>query len=353
MAKTSVSSTPNRAVFAAPPEPTAEQRFVLTPGLLLDGLWKGRVLGALIISAFVLLAVLYCVFLRHPPYVAAAVIEPPINSGSQISGANQMLASFAGIEASGSAAQFTKYLQVLGSNRFAERMDQDHHLMRAMNEGWNEKTHSWTPPSGPMADFKARVKAMLGMRPWTPPDMSSLAQNLQGMTSISLVPGRSPLDLRSQVFSVSVRAKTPQQAFNLLSWSLRAADDLVREDQLARTTNRIAYLKAQIDSTQEVYLRQSLQQILMSQEETLMTLHADRFFAVDLVDRPSVSNVPIGTSVSTLLITAAAMGFFVYSLFVIVLLFRRIRSPKPADSLRAPFPDPLGSAFGRLRAAFQ
>jgi len=347
-----MSASPNRPVFVSPSEAATDRGFVLTPGLIVNGLWKGRNLGVLIVAGFLVLAVLYIVFLRHLPYVATSVIEPPINSGSQLSGANQLFASFTGVEGAGGSTQFTKYLQVVGSTRFAERMEQDHGVMRILNGGWNPRTHSWTPPDGVLAEMKARLKAMLGMRPWEPPNVESLAQQLHGMISISLVPGRSPLDLRSQVFSISVKARSPQLAYNLLSWTLRAADDVVREDQLSRTINRIAYLKAQIDSTEEVYLRQSLQQILMSQEEMLMTLHADKYYAFDLVDRPNVSNSPTGTSATTVLAMAVAAGLLVYVCIVVVLLFGRIRSSQPAESLRAPFPDPLGSVFGRLRAAF-
>jgi hypothetical protein len=346
------SASPNRPVFISPSDAAIDRGFVLTPGLVANGLWKGRSLGALIVAGFLVLAVVYIAFIRNLPYVATAVIEPPINSGSQLSGANQLFASFASVEGGGGASQFTKYLQVVGSTRFAERMEQDRGVMRILNGGWNPRTHSWTPPSGVMATINARLKAMLGMRPWEPPNIESLAQQLHGMLAISVVPGRSPLDLRSQVFSISVKARSPQLAYNLLSWTLRAADDVVREDQLSRTINRIAYLKAQIDSTEEVYLRQSLQQILMSQEEMLMTLHADKYYAFDLVDRPSVSNSPTGTPATTLLAIAAAAGLLVYVFVVVVLLVRRIKSPEPAESLRAPFPDPLGSVFGRLRAAF-
>jgi len=224
-----------------------------------------------------------------------------------------------------------------------------------MIRGWNERTHTWTPPHGPLSALKAGVKAMLGMRPWAPPDATTLAKMLQTATTISLVPGKSPLDLRSQVFSIGVKAKNRALALNLLSWTLRAADDIVREDQLARTINRVAYLKQQIDATQEVYLRQSLQQILMAQEETLMTLQADKFYAVDLIDLPSVPSSPTGTSGVAILAIATMLGLVFYAAMVAYMLFRRLRNPRPSgtDPLRAPFPDPLGSAVGRLRAAFQ
>lgn len=341
----------NTSIFDPPA--TGADRPVLTPALVSAGLWRAWKLGLSILAVFVGLALFYVTVLRHPPYVATAVIEPPISSGPQLSGASQMLASLAGVESNAGSAQFTKYLQVIGSTRFAEEMDRQHGVMRMLVSGWDPRTQSWTPPQGALADFKAKIKQLLGMPGWTPPDASSLAETLQSMTTIALVPGRSPLDLRSQVFSVSVRAKNREQALNLLTWTLRTADYIVRQDQLARTINRIAYLKQQIDATQEVYLRQSLQQILMSQEETLMTLQADKYYALDVVDTPSVSDKPVGTSGTAILFMAAAAGGLVYVLVVAFLLSRRLRNPRQGDPLRTPFPNPIGMAVGRLKTAFR
>jgi hypothetical protein len=346
------SPMPNRPIFET--APVAEHRPSMTIGLLLAGMWKARKLGVLIIGAFVIAAILYVIFLRHPDYVATAVVEPPISSGPQLSGATQVLASFAGIESASSGAQFTKYLQVVGSTRFAARMDRDDGVMKILVSGWDEGTHTWTPPSGFVADAKAKLKAMLGMRPWAPPTTSSLATTLQHMTTIALVPGRSPLDLRSQVFSIAVTAPSRDLALNLLSWTLKSADDLVREDQLARTTNRIAYLTQQMGSTQEVYLRQSLQQILMVQEETLMTLRADKYYAIDVIDLPNVSDIPTGSSSTTILAIYALLGFAVYAGIVFVLLILRTRRTRPgfADPLREPFPDPLAATARYVRSGF-
>lgn len=345
------SPVPNKPVFEAAP-PT-EVRNVLTPALIVGGLRRGWALGVTLVAAFLTLGFFYVAFMHHAPYVATAVIEPPIAAGPQMSGAGQMLASLAGVEANAGSAQFTKYLQVIGSTRFAEQMDKDHGVLRILFPGWDPVTRSWHKPHGAMADLRAKFKAALGLPAWTPPDTSKLAAELQYMTSITLVPGKSPLDLRSQVFSVSVKAKSRDLALNLLTWSLRAADDIVREDQLARTTNRIAYLKAQIDSTQEVYLRSSLQTILMAQEETLMTLHADRYYALDVIDKPSVSDTPVGTSATTILAVFAAMGFVLYLGIVVWVMFARVRNPRlfGADPLRKPFPNPVGMVFGRLKTA--
>lgn len=254
------SSPATKTVFE--PSPPASGA-VLTPGLLIGGMLRAWNLGFVIIGTFLVLGLVY-VSIRHPPYVATAIIEPPISTGPQLSGGAQVLASFAGIESGGSAgAQFTKYLQVIGSTRFAERMDRDHGVMKILMKGWDPRTQSWTRPSGTLIDIKAGIKSALGMPPWTPPDAATLADQLHALIGISLVPGKSPLDLRSQVFAISVRDEDKGLALNLLTWTLRTADDIVREDQLARTINRVAYLKQQIDTTQEVYLRQSLQSILI------------------------------------------------------------------------------------------
>jgi len=343
-----MSSTPNSSqnvLFVGDDLQTTGQP--LTPSLFVAAIWRAKNLGYSILAASLLVAALIIAF-RQPVFVATAIIEPPLVPGSQMSGTSQMLASFAGIDPTGTTGQFTKYLQVIGSPRFAARLEQNHGVMKHLIAGWDEQTHSWKAPSGPIAFVKENLKSLLGLGGQVQPDASSLSEVLQKKIAIGLIPGKSPLDLKSQVFSVSVTLPDRNYAQALLAWSLRTADDIVREDQLERTINRVAYLKQTMITTDEIYLRQSLQQILTSQEQTLMTLKTDKYYSVDLVDPPSVPQKPAGVAISTLLILSVFLGLIFYVLVVFVIVFRRTRSAKGKDEdvLSEPFPDPVNVITG-------
>lgn len=347
-------SSPSPAASGPIFETPEVRRRSLTPGLLIGGMLRAWRLGLVIGLAFVVLGVAYAA-IRRPMYDAAAVIEPPISPGAQPGGASQVLASFAGIEAGGgNAAQFTKFLQVIGSIRFAARMEHEHHLLETLMPGWNPQTRTWRRPTGLMNGIGNALNRLMGAPAWHPPGIPELAAQLKHDISITLVPGKSPLELRSQVFTVAVHDTNPVRAYELLNWSLTAADEIVRQDQLGRTVNRIAYLKREIDATPEVYLRQSMQALLMQQEEMLMTLQADKFYAVDMIDMPSIPDRPVGTPGSRIVMFAILLGIVVHCVAVGVMLLKRLGNPAQpgGDPLRAPFPDPVGSAVGRLRAAF-
>ena len=326
----------------------------ITPRLVIGGLLRAWLLGLIILAISIISCMIY-LNTRTLQYTATAVVEPPLSTGNgQISGQSQMLASFVGIDTGGNSDQFTKYLQILSARRFAAKLESDHHVLRLLFPGWDESSQSWKVPENFTSRLKKRFRAFLGLPNQGDPDIAALDDFLGKKIIITLVPGRSPLDLKGQVFTVSITMEDRELATNLLMWSLSAADSLVRHDQLARTVNRIAYLRRQIDSTNEIILRQSLSTLLTQQEQAMMTLQTDKFYAVDLIDPPSAPNIPLGMTMSKAFITFVFLGFLVFFALVIVTLYQRTRTMSDEDEiLSIPFPNPVSQAIGALRGLFR
>lgn len=324
--------------------------------LILAAFWRARALGLTYVGLCVFLMLLYIGLVRQPVYEAAAIIGPVPNSASSApQGAAAALAGLAGVASDDSSgATFSKFTRVLTSTRLAARLERDHGAMKMLIGGWNPGEQKWEPPSGVAAWTTGLVKSVLGMPAWTEPTVEDLAAKLSTMVSVNPAAGSDPLQLRAQFYSVTVESRDRQMAARLLGWILQAADSLVREDQMIRTEGRIAYLTKTLNSTNDVALRDYLNQVMVGQEQTLMTLKADQHFAFDLVDPPSVPTRTVGFSNLTLLVLAVLFGF----LIVVALMFLELQERMDAhfrtgkDPLADPFPNPIHQAIGSARRLF-
>lgn len=317
-------------------------------GKLFVAVWRARMLTLFLVLCCILAVVFYVLVLRQPTYTATATIGPVSATLSQ--GRPQGLAALAGLGIGGGDDQFNKYRQLLDSTRLAGRLERDHGVMRKVIPGWDEETHSWQQPGGLITSLKLGVRAMLGMPPWTPPTPATLAAMLQLKLKVqSTASGLELLDRRSQIYTVTFESRDRDYTVQLLNWILKDADTLVREDQLTTTSNRIAYLKKVMEHTPELYVRDTLQQILVDQENSLMTLQVDKYYAFDMIDPPSADTVPGGPSATTLLMGAVFFGLLIAFLIIYILFRRRMQHAYSdgSDPLAEPFPNPF-RWIGRL-----
>lgn len=320
--------------------------------LLFQAIWRGRTLIVAVVGACILLSFVYlAVYPRQ--YTVEAVIGPTQDSSG---GAKSALAGIAGVFLGGggdSDYSFSKFKQVLVSTRLADRLEKQRGVAKRIIGGWDEETHSWRRPSGVIDGVKSGLKVVLGMPPWTPPDASQLASRLQNLVTVDRIGGSGPFDLKTQLLRVSVKMADKDYAVQLLSWILRDSDQIVREDQLTNTTNRIRYLKDLLERTNEVNLNQSLQQILMNEQRTQMTLQADKFYAVDVIDPPHYNSSEFSPRPSMVVFTAVLVGL-VASLAMIYIFFRRrvALARSEEDVFDTPFLDPIRYVVNKIRRLF-
>ena len=322
-------------------------------GKLFVAAWRARMLILFSVLVCILGVFLYVLLLRQPTYLATATIGPVPKSLS--SGGRGQLAALAGLGLDADSDQFSKYRQLLDSTRLAARLERDHGVLHHIVPGWNEETHSWQRPSDFIGTIKLGIRAALGMPAWTPPTPATLSTLLQQKLKVnSTSSGIELLERHGQIYTITYESGDRDYAIQLLNWILMDADTLVREDQLTTTANRITYLKKEMDRTPQIYVRDTLQQILLDQENSLMTLQVDKYYAFDMIDPPNADPTPAGPSAMTLLI-AAVFGGIAISLLIIYILFRRrvqIARTDGSDPLAEPFPNPflwVGALTHRFR----
>jgi len=335
-------SNPARGVpvVAASPTMLTDEPPDIPLSLLLHAFWLGRRLAMAVVGGSVLLAFVFLAIVPRTYTITCLIGPAQENTGLARSG----LAAYAGaLFGSGdSDANFTKYRQVLTSTRLAARLEKEHGVAKKMLGGWDEQTQSWKRPNDPVFLVKGALKSLLGLPAWSPPDASQLAARLRENVSVERIGGNGPLDLKTQLLSVSVRMPDKEYATQLLRWILRDSDQIVREDQLTNTTNRIGYLKNLLDKTNEVNLIQSLQQILINEERTQMTLQADNYYAVDVIDSPHYDSTNFSPRPSLVVFACVLLGLIISAGMIYLIFRRRVASARSESEIfEAPFPDPF------------
>ena len=312
-------------------------------GSLLAAFWRAR--GIVVFAAFLggAISLSYITFLRTPQYMASAMVAP-IESGGG-GGVKQAAAAFAGIDLGGmSSGDFDKFLHLLHSVRLAEVLQRKYGLMADAYPGqWDYVKHEWKKPSGTLAAVKAGIKSVLGLPPWSPPTASGFSVFLTKKIELQRVAGSSPLDLKNKTTIVSVELDDREEALRFLQLAIREADEISRQDQLTNTERRISYLTKLLDQTQEVYLKQSLQQLLMGEEQTLITARANKFYSIDMIDTPNADSIPTGTPPLKILIMGTMIGIFAALGFIYMVIRWRMQVAK--ETGEDPFVEPIVNPF--------
>ncbi|HEY4942127.1 MAG TPA: Wzz/FepE/Etk N-terminal domain-containing protein [Rhizomicrobium sp.] len=341
---------PRRAAGPAPQD--AGRSGALSIGQFLSAYWRARTFVIAVLGIFFVGAILYLSFVAQPVYRAKAVIGPPASSAPSLGGGpSAALAVYAGIDLGGDSTTFMKYLQVIHSTRLADVLDKKYGLMKDNFGGWNEQTHQWIPPSGPLPTLVRAIRGLIGMPAWAPPTASTFAEALAQKLNVTKIPGASLIDIKTQLYTVSLDGADRLQTVRLLNLILTEADGIVRRDRLGNAARRMNYLKQAAGQSPELFLRDSLQAVAMEQQRSLMMLNADGLYAVDLIDPPNADATPVAPRGRVVLLVAFMMGFVVTLLGIYLLL--RLHTQRAVanglDPRTVPFQDPVGSVIASMR----
>lgn len=319
--------------------------------LLLSAFMRARrLILQLTIGAFGL-SLFYVTVLHKPEYTATAVVGP-VEADTSSSGVRQALAAYTGVATGGiGTGNFTKFTEMLTSARLAEALHRKYGLAEVVFPGmWDAEKREWKRPSGLISQTKETLKPIFGLRPWSPPNAARFAQFLKKRLKVTRVGGNTPFDLRNQTTAVSISMDDPEKAARFLTLAIATADELCRQDQLVNSQRRAEYLTNQLKQTNEIILQQSLQQLLVGEQQSLLTLHANRFYAVDVIDTPHADTVPIGTRSVVLLAQGLFGGIFLALAIVYWTMRKRLGAGmSPEAALAKPFVAPIDWIVSRLR----
>ncbi|WP_448585444.1 hypothetical protein [Thermaurantiacus sp.] len=246
------------------------------------------------------------VYLRVAKYYYAAEIKvtPPQAESSVLPGNLGTLAAAAGVSlARGQGSGFPLYLELLRSRAVAERLITNDGMMRSVFPDDWPAPDGRLPPPGPLHGLSAFVKSVLGVpqQPRTAPDAAELEKYLRDTISVSENPRRGVTTIRflheDNIF-----------AGQFLNAVHRAADDIVRERTVARSTASVAYIQEKLQGDLMAEHRIALAQILGEQERALMMARSGLPFSADILGGVAVSGRPVRPRPVLVLGFALAVG---------------------------------------------
>lgn len=284
--------------------------------------------GKYVIVSLAVLGLLFAIltlYTAKPTYTAKMVAGPAESAGGgagRAGGLGQLgaAASAFGINiGGGDNSYFGRYKEVLDSESLAEALFRRDDLRPVLfGPGWNPETRKFMRPEGLLFNIKELVKGLLGLRTWSSPGPFELREALKAKMTVTL-------DQLTNLLRISVRGDSPAQAEFVLRSVTKEADELLRRTARERAAGRIAYLNQALRDTTMQDQRESMINILSSQQHNMMMASVDRTFAIEIIDPPAASPVPTSPVPRvTLFMGVSLMG--VFGIFAAILYGMRARA---------------------------
>jgi uncharacterized protein involved in exopolysaccharide biosynthesis len=239
-------------------------REITIPGLvraLQRGLWL-----VLAVAGLALLATALVLKQQVPLYTATMTVAPAetdLSAASQLASQLEQFARLAMLAQTPAkfeqVSELERYVQMFRSTTLAARLRAEHHLLQTIfADDWDAERQSWRPPSGPVAAVKGAVLEFFGYPPWTPPNEVHLAEWLAEEVRVSQLRGSSLLRIRLSHWS-------PEFARSVIEMVHQAADQILREEALARIGAQIAQGESELNSAPTPTRRAALEEVLVRQ----------------------------------------------------------------------------------------
>lgn len=298
--------------IVAPAEAPANRR---APGpapsdqVTIRSLWttfrRGWWLVALVALAAVVLSAVW-LKLGEPAYEASMIVAPAerdLAAAGRLAAELEQYASLATLAQTPARLEqvstLDRYLQLMGSIRLAEQLAAEHQVMpRIFVDQWDETAGEWQAPSGLRASLKRSLLGFFGYPEWSPPTAKHLADWLAEEISVGRYAG-------TALRQLTLNHKDGAFAAEILGLAHVTADEILREDALARARSQIESLQGQLERASEPTRRAALEEALREQYETEALLQADQPYAAEILSPPAADPMP--SSLNPILVLALAL----------------------------------------------
>ena len=284
-------------------------------------LWSGKIKIIVITAIFAVGSVIYALSVPNQ-YKATALLAPAQSDGGGLSSAlGQLggLASLAGVSlGDGESSESQIAQEIMKSWSFVETFiyDNDLEVEVYAAEGWNEGSDelyinqdAYDSESGDWLteDSDGNI---------TPPTSWELFKTFSDMLSVSE-------DKKSGLVSVSIEYYSPQVAEEWLDSYVSAINEHMQSRQVAKVSNNIDYLKAQIDKTSIAEMREVFYTIIEEQTKNKMVAEASPDYAFMTVSPSMVPEEKSKPKRAQICILGTLLGGMLSSLLVLVSFFAR------------------------------
>jgi uncharacterized protein involved in exopolysaccharide biosynthesis len=241
----------------------------------------------LFLVGFLLAVIAGATYMRvaAPTHQAGMVLLPNPNENSSTSARTSGIGGLLSVGFGNSGTPtFVKFVDTLTSYRLAERLQERHgYLQRAFANQWDTANKRWVERTS----IVGTLHHLLTGRPWSQPDVGSLAQFLKSQLSVEE-------DKSTHALTITLKSADPALAVDLLRDIRQETDSMLREDSRAYTENAIAYLDKSLPEITTQEHRRALTDLLIEYERQLILVsQTDSPFAVIVVDPPTLAPAPV------------------------------------------------------------
>jgi hypothetical protein len=294
----------NEATVHARAAAPAAPREISIP-VLVQTTWRGLwLLGAVALACVLLTAI--GLKLRPPVYTATMVVAPAeadLSAASQLAAELEQFASLATLGQTPPKIErvsaLERYAQLYGSTALAARLEAEHQLLQAVfPDQWDPERQVWHPPPGVLAGIERAVLQFFGYPAWTRPDVAALAQWLDDRIGIERVGS-------SALFRIEMSHPRRGFAVSVLEMADRAANGLLREQELDRIGSQIGQVEQELAAASNPSRKQALEALLTQQYQSQALLRSDQPYAAQIVVPAAAGASP--SSLNPLLALGLAM----------------------------------------------
>ncbi len=244
---------------------------------LFSFLWAGRVKIIICVIVFAIASVIYALSLPNQ-FRAVALLAPAQSDGSDLSSSLGQLggiASLAGVRiGSGQSSESQIAQEIMKSWSFIESFIAENNLAVSTYavEGWDKESDQLKINKGyyDIASDTWLIKDSDGNL--GPPSSWQLFKRFSKMLSVEE-------NKKSGLITVSIEYFSPYIAKDLLDLYISAINEHMQARQVAKVSNNIAYLEAQIDKTAIAEMREVFYTIIEEQTKNKMVAEASPDYA--------------------------------------------------------------------------
>ena len=273
------------------------REFIADWRVLLTGIIAGLLAAILLISG------------APPAYEASLSLAPAEASMSDPGGAASGAGAGGVLGLLGKSGtqydDYTQFLDTTHSVRLAARLDAKYGLMKQVFP-FDKKTGNFIPPPDIAARLVRIIRSTLGLPPWAPPNMVSLANFLKGEVETN-----SEADGTTTLLHYD---RTPAEAGSFLTRVYVQTDDLMRQEKLASHRKRLEYLAQRLSDTSSLEQRNLLIGLWGREQSQMLLLTGGDPVGARMIDDIHVPNMPQNGAISKLLtglISGLLAGLFV------------------------------------------
>jgi len=290
-------------------------REITIPGLVRT-LWRGLWL----IAAVIVLAVLTTVLVlkrEAPVYTATMIVGPAqtdLSAASQLASQLEQFASLATLAQTPAkieqVSELERYVQLFRSTTLAGRLQAEHHLLQTVYaDRWDPESQIWRRPSGVVASIKRAVLGFFGYPAWTTPNEAHLTEWLTEQIDVNRLGG-------SSLLRIQMSHWRPDFARSVIEMVHQTADQILREESLARIDRQIAQVESELTSATTPTRREALEEVLVGQYQAQALLRAEQPYAAQIVVPAMASAGPTSANPLVVLALAAVAGAIVGTFLV-------------------------------------